>query len=71
MKLQSFQSVFYTINSSQHFVPVHAGHKWHWKDELSETYSDHHHAESNIQPLNKAQLFFVDVLQHLFIILDV
>ena len=27
-------------------------------------------AESNVQHLNKAKLFFIDVLQHLFVILD-
>ena len=41
------------------------------KDELSEMYEGHQHAESNVQPLNKVQLFCADVLQHMFIILDV
>ena len=57
-------------NSSRHFVSVSAGHKCRGKDELSKTYSGYQHAESNIELLNKAQLIFVDVLQHLFVILD-
>ena len=35
------------------------------KDKLSEMYSGHQHAESNVQQLNKVQLFFGDILQHL------
>ena len=39
------------------------------KNELSEKYSSHQHADSNVQHLNKVQLFFL-CLQHLFVILD-
>ena len=63
-------SVFYTTNSSCHFVSVHAGHKWCGKDEQSEICSGHSMQKSNVQHLNKAKLFFIDVLQHLFVILD-